>query len=185
MSLGHSLFILCVLVPSCVYKWSDGAGSGARGLPLCLCCVHCRKDQTEVASGPGSTKRKGYEWLGNSFMHHQAVWQLFPSVIFQWGWSDSPLFLDLLCVFSCACCLTVAVSVEGSQVSRPNRPCGPPHQRETSWSTSRPSRWRPLRMPWPVTSCENDTEQWILSAFLCLFNLSHCLDLVSHYSVFI
>lgn len=70
MSLGHSLFILCVLVPSCVYKWSDGAGSGAQGLPLCLCCVHCRKDQTEVASGPGSTKRKGYEWLGNSFMHH-------------------------------------------------------------------------------------------------------------------
>lgn len=66
MSLGHSLFILCVLVPSCVYKWSDGAGSGAQGLPLCLCCVHCRKDQTEVASGPGSTKRKGYEWLGNS-----------------------------------------------------------------------------------------------------------------------
>lgn len=40
-------------------------------------------------------------------------------------------------------------------------------------------------MPWPVTSCENDTEQWILSAFSCLFILSHRLDLVSRYSVFI
>lgn len=67
ISVTSQLSLCLVSVSSCVHKWGDRTGSSAQGLQLCLCRVHSPKDQTEVASGPGSTKRNGHEWLGNSY----------------------------------------------------------------------------------------------------------------------
>ena len=73
------------LVPAGVYKWGDSVGTSAPGLPLCLCCVHSRKDQTEVASGPGSTNWTGHEWLGNSFFFLFYCKQT-GQKLFKWKW---------------------------------------------------------------------------------------------------